>query len=216
MRIGGRFTARISILGCLGVVVACTAESARAPDAGATGSGGAAGAGGVGGTAANDAPSSGGGLTFDSSADAPPPTCECQPGDYWVNVLGDGEPQKLDAPCPFPNDVSCTPLVPWFGTTVGKPNLEPKFRRIGACSASGKACLLAMAGDPDSVYVDRYGTQWQLSNIVVELTSPVPPTSAKGQAIDGSFTATASNAGSTLPLSGEFHVCFSFVSILPV
>lgn len=213
MRLRGRFTARISILGCLGVVVACTAESARTPDAGATGSGGAAGVGGAGGTAVYDAPSSGGGLTFDSSADAPPPTCECQPGDYWVSVLGDGEPQTFKAAYPVPPASPwCTAALPWFGTTVGKPNIEPKFRKIGACSASGKACLLAMAGDPDSLYIDRYGNQWQLSNIAVEVTSPIPP---MGQAIDGSFTATASNAGSTLPLSGEFHVCVTFLVTIP-
>jgi len=214
MRIGKRFTARISILGCLGVVVACTAESARAPDAGATGSGGAAGAGGVGGTAANDAPSSGGGLTFDSSADAPPPTCECQPGDYWVNVLGDGEPQKLKAP--WPESRNCTPAVPWLGTTVNWTKTPSFiFNEVGACSASGKACLLATA-DSDSFYIDRDGTQWQLSSVTIELTTPMSPAPTKGQAVDGSFTATATKDGSALLLSGEFHVCLTFLTVIPL
>lgn len=155
---------------------------------------------------------SGGNPGLDADAAKPLKPCHCPNPDYWLKVEGDGDAQVFTFPNPALGEHNCQPTEPsaygWVPSCAG-----PELYVIGSCAGQDieSGCiLLDQRYPPGAQYIDRAGTTWALSNLVLEI-SPPPAGYALYPPFTGRYstTATSPKSGSLL-LHGTFWVCLAW------
>jgi hypothetical protein len=130
---------------------------------------------------------------WDGAYRGPCRNCAADPN-AEVILEGDGVAQRLVGGNDAVTD-HCTPLEPRYeeSTCIGK--------RLSACGSG--VCVLLGSSIPGH-YVDRQGARWDVRDVVFDRAD-----ADAGEAVTGTFRATAAREGRELALSGTFRACFA-------
>jgi hypothetical protein len=142
------------------------------------------------------------------------PGCECPPGDYFIEVLGDGEPQIFTYAYPYSADelpcYAVTPVrVPWG---IGQGPATPGYvtTSLEGCLSEDpiRSCIRVVGPGGMNEYADRGGRGWPLlidgPVLADSIESPGYP--AYAYVLVGSYSALlGSDSGGIL--SGRFRIC---------
>ncbi|MBI4704323.1 MAG: hypothetical protein HY744_24730 [Deltaproteobacteria bacterium] len=178
-------------------------------------------------TTASDQPEAGADAALDAEV-APDagkvwPPCDCEQSGYWVELEGDGEPQKLTYPYEPEYPGNCTPLQPYLCTFLGLDLVRYDMIFASASPSTTTSCLLlderVSALPPYSNasigrYLDRLGNTWTLSDVYVDI--PDYPDGQGANIATGSFAATAARGNDEkLLLHGTLRVCWVCAFVYP-
>ncbi|MBI4704099.1 MAG: hypothetical protein HY744_23570 [Deltaproteobacteria bacterium] len=212
--------------------VGCT-QPAGQVDAGPGSTGSSSGS-----TTGGGAAGVGGNLNVDAGKPEPA-LCQCEDADYWLEVLGDGEPQKFKLPYALPLGqafgYSCASPAPYLITDLGLDSAHAHhFMAACATASNSTSCIFAHNSPsspddnpspyyPSAHYLDRTGILWKLSTAVIDIhdlsVSPdggKPPGLALGKLATGTFSAVGSSPdGGATTLTGSVQLCVVDVSLIP-
>ena len=132
---------------------------------------------------------------------SPPPLCDCDAGDYWLRLSGDGDDQEYRQPLWSRTDPCRTPGP----GLVTDEQYSPTRYLLGACLTSDtkSSCLYLNDGTSYTFYLDRGGIKWILSGVALKVTTTklhLPAT--------GTFVAMATSSLGAKELKGSFSACW--------
>jgi hypothetical protein len=135
------------------------------------------------------------------------PGCGCEPGEYWVEVIGDQDDQLFAFPVPMQNCEDDPIRVPWCSSQSGE------LEQVAACSTAGAArsCIASSGlGVQSWNYIDRAGQEWHLERNSLRLEEGWESL-APGGTVVGEYDASAfdGNGSEVMRLTGSFRLCYA-------